>query len=150
MTYLLYCRSLGFEEAPDYSHLRQIFRTLFQRQGFTYDYIFDWNLLKFVRIQFPRSQFDDLGRADCFSREFRLISVVNFTHIQGGSRQGHGSHPHEDRSGKIFQNSEQDAIIDEVRMNISNSRFVRNSPAAVQQPIVSSTTNLQSFGEKIS
>lgn len=48
LTYLMYCRSLGFEEDPDYSHLRQIFRTLFHRQGFTYDYIFDWNLLKFV------------------------------------------------------------------------------------------------------
>jgi hypothetical protein len=52
LTYLLYCRSLSFEETPDYSHLRQIFRTLFHRQGFTYDYIFDWNLLKFVSILF--------------------------------------------------------------------------------------------------
>ncbi|XKL60848.1 hypothetical protein PGB90_007905 [Kerria lacca] len=111
LTYLLYCRSLGFEEAPDYSHLRQIFRTLFHRQGFTYDYVFDWNLLKF-----------------------------------GGSRRGHSGHTHEERSGKLFQNSDQDAVDTEGRMNISNSRF-RNSSAAVQQTLVSSiTTNLQSFG----
>uniref|UniRef100_A0A0R3RYM1 non-specific serine/threonine protein kinase n=1 Tax=Elaeophora elaphi TaxID=1147741 RepID=A0A0R3RYM1_9BILA len=44
--YLKYCKCLGFEEQPDYSHLRQIFRNLFHRQGFTYDYVFDWNLLK--------------------------------------------------------------------------------------------------------
>ncbi|KHN88697.1 Casein kinase I isoform delta [Toxocara canis] len=48
-TYLKYCKSLGFEEQPDYSHLRQLFRNLFHRQGFTYDYVFDWNLLKFDR-----------------------------------------------------------------------------------------------------
>lgn len=46
--YLNYCKSLGFEETPDYAHLRQLFRNLFHRQGFTYDYVFDWNLLMFV------------------------------------------------------------------------------------------------------
>lgn len=46
-TYLNYCRALRFEERPDYSYLRQLFRTLFHRQGFTYDYVFDWNMLKF-------------------------------------------------------------------------------------------------------
>ncbi|XP_047516398.1 casein kinase I [Pieris napi] len=45
--YLKYCRRLRFEERPDYGHLRQLFRTLFHRQGFTYDYVFDWNMLKF-------------------------------------------------------------------------------------------------------
>lgn len=46
-TYLNYCRQLRFEERPDYSYLRQLFRTLFHKQGFTYDYVFDWNMLKF-------------------------------------------------------------------------------------------------------
>ncbi|XP_077980010.1 casein kinase I-like isoform X2 [Glandiceps talaboti] len=46
-TYLNYTRSLRFDEKPDYSYLRQLFRNLFHRQGFTYDYVFDWNLLKF-------------------------------------------------------------------------------------------------------
>nr|CAB3233964.1 casein kinase I-like [Phallusia mammillata] len=46
-TYLNYCRSLRFDDKPDYSYLRQLFRNLFHRQGFTYDYVFDWNMLKF-------------------------------------------------------------------------------------------------------
>ncbi|ODN04369.1 Casein kinase I isoform epsilon [Orchesella cincta] len=46
-TYLNYCRALRFEEQPDYGYLRQLFRNLFHRQGFTYDYVFDWNMLKF-------------------------------------------------------------------------------------------------------
>lgn len=45
--YLNYCRSLRFEERPDYSYLRQMFRTLFHRETFTYDFVFDWNMLKF-------------------------------------------------------------------------------------------------------
>ncbi|GFT69834.1 casein kinase I isoform epsilon [Nephila pilipes] len=44
-TYLNYCRSLGFDEKPDYAYLRQLFRNLSLRQEFTYDYVFDWNML---------------------------------------------------------------------------------------------------------
>eukprot|EP00095_Tigriopus_kingsejongensis_P007983 maker-scaffold475_size161908-snap-gene-0.25 protein:Tk07983 transcript:maker-scaffold475_size161908-snap-gene-0.25-mRNA-1 annotation:"casein kinase i isoform epsilon" len=45
-TYLNYCRSLRFEEKPDYGYLRQLIRNLFHRQGFSYDYVFDWNAMK--------------------------------------------------------------------------------------------------------
>ncbi|CAF3713441.1 unnamed protein product [Rotaria sordida] len=51
-TYLSYCRSLRFDDKPDYSYLRQLFRNLFHRQGFTYDYVFDWNMLKFSGQRF--------------------------------------------------------------------------------------------------
>ena len=49
-TYLNFCRSLRFDDKPDYSYLRQLFRNLFHRQGFSYDYVFDWNMLKFVSM----------------------------------------------------------------------------------------------------
>jgi len=45
-TYQNYVRSLRFEEKPDYAYLRQLIRNLFHRQGFSYDYMFDWNNLK--------------------------------------------------------------------------------------------------------
>lgn len=50
-TYLNFCRSLRFDDKPDYSYLRQLFRNLFHRQGFSYDYVFDWNMLKFVSVK---------------------------------------------------------------------------------------------------
>ena len=58
-TYLNFCRSLRFDDKPDYSYLRQLFRNLFHRQGFTYDYIFDWNMLKIVSRLFSA---DWIGR----------------------------------------------------------------------------------------
>ncbi|KAJ5067469.1 casein kinase 1-like protein [Anaeramoeba ignava] len=40
--YLSVVRNLRFEETPDYSYLRKIFRDLFCKEGFLYDGIFDW------------------------------------------------------------------------------------------------------------
>lgn len=44
--YFAHCSSLGFEDRPDYRHLKRIFKDLFERQGFEDDGIFDWDLLK--------------------------------------------------------------------------------------------------------
>lgn len=45
-TYLNYTRSLEFDDEPDYNHLRQLFRDLFDREGYKYDYVFDWTWLR--------------------------------------------------------------------------------------------------------
>lgn len=44
--YLNYSRNLRFEERPDYPHLRQLFRGLFQNMNYQFDYLFDWTMLK--------------------------------------------------------------------------------------------------------
>jgi hypothetical protein len=44
--YFNYVRSLRFDDKPDYSYLRKLFRDLFVAQGFLYDYMFDWSLMK--------------------------------------------------------------------------------------------------------
>jgi casein kinase 1 len=41
-TYLNYCRSLHFEDKPDYAYLRKLFRDLFLKLNYTYDGNFDW------------------------------------------------------------------------------------------------------------
>ncbi|KAK5353024.1 serine/threonine protein kinase, partial [Exophiala xenobiotica] len=40
--YLHYARSLDFDQEPDYAYLRGLFRAIFSREGFQYDYVFDW------------------------------------------------------------------------------------------------------------
>jgi hypothetical protein len=44
--YLNYCRSLHFEDKPDYVYLRKLFRDLFMREGYKYDALYDWTLLR--------------------------------------------------------------------------------------------------------
>jgi len=39
-----YCRDIKFEEKPDYNYLRRILKDLFNRNGFEYDYVYDWNI----------------------------------------------------------------------------------------------------------
>jgi len=42
-TYLKTCRNLPFDAEPDYSYLRKMFKDLFAREGYQYDFIFDWS-----------------------------------------------------------------------------------------------------------
>lgn len=42
--YLNYTRSLHFEDKPDYSYMKRVFRELFVREGYQLDYVFDWTL----------------------------------------------------------------------------------------------------------
>ena len=46
MIYLNYCKSLKFEDQPDYLYLRRLFKDLFIRLGFEYDFSFDWLIAK--------------------------------------------------------------------------------------------------------
>lgn len=35
-------KKLSFEEKPDYNYLRNMFKDLFRKSGFEYDYNYDW------------------------------------------------------------------------------------------------------------
>ncbi|XP_058723246.1 casein kinase 1-like protein 1 [Vicia villosa] len=50
-SYFHYCRSLRFDDRPDYAYLKRIFRDLFIREGFQSDYVFDWTILKYQQSQ---------------------------------------------------------------------------------------------------
>ena len=51
VTYFQVVRSLRFSDKPDYSYLRKLFRDLFIREGYQYDYVFDWTILKYQQTQ---------------------------------------------------------------------------------------------------
>ncbi|KAL6899426.1 hypothetical protein ACP4OV_006084 [Aristida adscensionis] len=48
ISYFHYCRSLRFEDKPDYTYLKRLFRDLFIREGYQLDYVFDWTTSKQV------------------------------------------------------------------------------------------------------
>ena len=43
-SYFEYCRSLRFEDRPDYAYLKRLFKELFYRKGFQYDNMYDWTV----------------------------------------------------------------------------------------------------------
>ncbi|KAL4571831.1 hypothetical protein LXL04_018596 [Taraxacum kok-saghyz] len=60
-SYFHYCRSLRFEDKPDYAYLKRIFRDLFIREGFQFDYVFDWTILKYQQSQIAAPPSRGLG-----------------------------------------------------------------------------------------
>nr|GMD94758.1 casein kinase 1-like protein 3 [Ipomoea batatas] len=63
-SYFHYCHSLTFDQRPDYGFLKRLFRELFTREGYEFDYIFDWTILKYQQAQSSRTQ----QRVCCFSQ----------------------------------------------------------------------------------
>jgi hypothetical protein len=41
-TMLRYCKSLKFDEEPNYGHLKQQLQEIFDRSKYEYDYAYDW------------------------------------------------------------------------------------------------------------
>ncbi|KAL3498464.1 hypothetical protein ACH5RR_041196 [Cinchona calisaya] len=50
-SYLHYCHSLTFDQRPDYGFLKRIFHDLFTREGYVFDYVFDWTIMKYQQSQ---------------------------------------------------------------------------------------------------
>ena len=78
-SYFEYCRSLRFEDRPDYAYLKRLFKELFYRKGFQYDNMFDWTVLN---LQQERSRAPP---------ERPLLSSNN--QPQGGGNGGGGGDP---------------------------------------------------------
>ncbi|XP_024028626.1 casein kinase 1-like protein 3 [Morus notabilis] len=55
-SYFHYCHSLQFDQRPDYGFLKRLFRDLFAREGYEFDYIFDWTIIKYQQAQKNRTQ----------------------------------------------------------------------------------------------
>ncbi|XP_071702090.1 casein kinase 1-like protein 3 [Rutidosis leptorrhynchoides] len=62
VSYFQYCRSLTFEQRPDYGFLKRLFRDLFTRQGYDFDYVFDWTVLKHQNSEKTRPQHQSTNR----------------------------------------------------------------------------------------
>jgi hypothetical protein len=63
-SYFEYCRSLRFEDRPDYAYLKRLFKELFYRKGFQYDNMFDWTVLNLQQERGQRPPDRPLSDAD--------------------------------------------------------------------------------------
>ncbi|KAJ8528279.1 hypothetical protein K7X08_021971 [Anisodus acutangulus] len=79
-SYFHYCHSLTFDQRPDYGFLKRLFRELFTRQGYEFDYIFDWTILKYQQAQTSKPHRQVVGessRATPMDVEKRQVSTGN-------------------------------------------------------------------------
>ncbi|XP_073062547.1 casein kinase 1-like protein 3 [Primulina eburnea] len=60
-SYFHYCHSLTFDQRPDYGFLKRLFRELFTREGYEFDYIFDWTILKYQQAQTSKTQLQPIS-----------------------------------------------------------------------------------------
>jgi len=72
-SYFEYCRSLRFEDRPDYAYLKRLFKELFYRKGFQYDNMFDWTVLNLQqersRLPAERPLGDPAAAVDAAARD---------------------------------------------------------------------------------
>lgn len=47
-----YCRQLKFDEAPNYTYIRRLFKELYYKCGFEHEFIFDWTIQRY-RVDKP-------------------------------------------------------------------------------------------------
>ncbi|KAI4386950.1 hypothetical protein MLD38_004823 [Melastoma candidum] len=88
-SYFHYCRSLRFDDKPDYAYLKRLFRDLFIREGFQFDYVFDWTILKYQQSQSATPSSRDPGQSAGPSSG--MPPAVNNTDRQSGGEDGRQS-----------------------------------------------------------
>jgi hypothetical protein len=76
VTYVNYTRSLGFDDEPNYDYLRDLFRSLFVREGFQKDYVFDWIWYN-QKKKFPaQNDFQTIGQAAQHSTSVAISDTI--------------------------------------------------------------------------
>ncbi|KAF2820050.1 kinase-like protein [Ophiobolus disseminans] len=86
--YLNYTRSLRFDDKPDYSYLRKIFRDLFVREGFQYDYVFDWTVYKYQKNAQAIAQAANQGQGEEDDKNGRGRHVTTTAAANAGTAAG--------------------------------------------------------------
>ncbi|XP_069154850.1 casein kinase 1-like protein 11 isoform X3 [Solanum lycopersicum] len=151
-SYFHYCRSLRFDDKPDYSYLKRLFRDLFIREGYQFDYVFDWTTLKYPQISSSSRGRQAIGRLplnpgpsveraekppEAFAR--KNVSGTGFT----GDRLRHRSSEHLSSSRDVQADSERGRMS---RTDSTSRRAVMSS----SRPSSSSQKNQPGFEAKSS
>ncbi|KAJ0007048.1 hypothetical protein Pint_28981 [Pistacia integerrima] len=140
-SYFHYCRSLRFDDKPDYPYLKRIFRDLFIREGFQFDYVFDWTILKYQQSQIANPPARALGPGAGPSSGMPLGAAGNVDRQAGGEEIRHTgwsvSDPARRRNSGPLVNS----------ANLSKQKGpVTNDPAHSKDAMASSYSFLRSGG----
>ncbi|KAH0941930.1 hypothetical protein HID58_001567 [Brassica napus] len=154
-SYFHYCRSLRFDDKPDYAYLKRIFRDLFIREGFQFDYVFDWTILKYQQSQLTAPPSRNLNPAvgtsaalppgvsniDRYTGE-EEGRPVGYSHMESSRRRASGTLDH---SGNL--SNQQTSSFNRDSMMPSSSMFAQSAGSSRRVAAVSSRDNLLSGEE---
>ncbi|CAH8334721.1 unnamed protein product [Eruca vesicaria subsp. sativa] len=135
-SYFHYCRSLRFDDKPDYAYLKRLFRDLFIREGFQFDYVFDWTILKYQQSQLstpPRHNVPGVGQSSGLPP-----AIASAERPSGGDARASGWSPGNPRQspGQIFNSG-----------NLAKQKApVSSDPALSKDVMLSSSSFLRATG----
>uniref|UniRef100_A0A6M2EEM0 non-specific serine/threonine protein kinase n=1 Tax=Populus davidiana TaxID=266767 RepID=A0A6M2EEM0_9ROSI len=148
-SYFHYCRSLRFDDKPDYAYLKRLFRDLFIREGFQFDYVFDWTILKYQQSQSANPPTRALGPGAGPSSG--IPPGANNVDRQSGGEEGRpgwssSDHARRRNSGPIVNagnlSKQKSPVTNDLSLSkdatLSSSRFLRSSVPS-RQPVISSS-----------
>lgn len=139
-SYFHYCRSLRFDDKPDYAYLKRLFRDLFIREGFQFDYVFDWTILKYQQSQITTPPTRALGASAGPSSGIPPVVANADRHIGGEEGRPTGWSPADParrrNSGPIINSG-----------SLSKQKSpVGNDPAVSKDTMLTSTNFVRSTG----
>ncbi|PSR97970.1 Casein kinase 1-like protein [Actinidia chinensis var. chinensis] len=148
ISYFHYCRSLRFDDKPDYSYLKRLFRDLFIREGYQFDYVFDWTILKYPQIgssSIPRQPAGKLALNPGASAERAPVrqevrdkfsgAVEAFARRKG---TGGGLHEHSRHSDRFRNTSSEDVPSSkDVQADSERSRGAARSGSTSKRVVIS-------------
>ncbi|CAN1837052.1 Casein kinase 1-like protein 2 [Linum perenne] len=136
-SYFHYCRSLRFDDKPDYAYLKRLFRDLFIREGFQFDYVFDWTILKYQQSQISNPPTRPIGGAAAGPSAGVAPTGTNADRQQGGSGEESkpgwsSSDPRRRTSGPIISSATlsklKNPLVNEPKdVPLSGSNYLRSS-----------------------
>ncbi|KAL3598316.1 hypothetical protein D5086_006234 [Populus alba] len=148
-SYFHYCRSLRFDDKPDYAYLKRLFRDLFIREGFQFDYVFDWTILKYQQSQSANPPTRALGPGAGPSSG--IPPGANNVDRQSGVEEGRPGwsstdHARRRNSGPIVNSGnlskQKSPVTNDLSLSkdatLSSSRFLRSTVPS-RQPVISSS-----------
>ncbi|CAN1271103.1 Casein kinase 1-like protein 10 [Linum perenne] len=141
-SYFHYCRSLRFDDKPDYAYLKKLFRDLFVREGYQFDYIFDWTILKYPQI--GSSSRNRVGNLQSFEIQFlNPVRPETRERSSGADAIGRKSAPvtsHRERSK--HRQGEDASSAKDTRSDIDKSRA--SSSRNISKKAIASSSRLSS------
>lgn len=128
LDYMNYIKTLRFDDKPDYSYLRKIFRDLFKRENYRYDYVFDWTLYKFQQEK-QREQSKINGGEQLQEQQIQQVQQQVQQQQQGQQGQQQSPVP----QGQIGQPQIQHQIQQQQQQQQHPPQPVQQQPQHVQQ-----------------